>query len=136
MKKPVFYSLVLILMLSPLLSAEENLFLPYDHKAYDQLANWPGRVVARPSPGLHTKYQSLTRYEIAFYLRNIIFRLKSSRVYPHRSTGIHHEGAAGEFDRSDKFGVDGTYLNRLFPVDFSTPEQDDVYQDLDIILNS
>lgn len=142
MKKPVFYSLVLILMLSPLLSAEENLFLPYDHKAYDQLAELArdGLLPARHWDYI-TKYQkSLTRYEIAFYLRNIIFRLEENPA-EFTLTGQQEyimKELVGEFDRElTSLGVDVTYLNRLFPVDFSTPpEQDDGYQDLDIILNS
>lgn len=141
-KKQILYSLVLVLILSPFISAGENLFLPHDHKAYDKLAE-----LARDGllPSHHwdyiTKHQkSLTRYEIAFYLRNIICRLEENS--PHFTlTGKQEyilKDLVREFERElTSLGVDVTFLDRLFPVDFSAPpELDDGYRDLDIILNS
>src|SRR5690554_4823715 len=140
LKKKILYSLVLVLALSPFVTAGENLFLPYEHKAYDDLAEL-ARAGLLPSSQWEyiTEYQkSLTRYEIAFYLKNLILRLEEnpSPALTGKQEYILKD-LIKEFERElTSLGVDVTYLDRVFPVDFSSsPELNDGYQDLDIILN-
>lgn len=144
MKRLFIIFIVLLWVISPIIQArernsEQTLFLPWDHWAYEYMGFLAGKglLTNYPSDYIKKEKKTLTRYELALYLKNLIADLKEK---PEIALTLEQEQVLMELlkefnEELTALGINITLLNRLSPFEddriFTLKEG---YMDLDLWL--
>ncbi|NLY88770.1 MAG: hypothetical protein GX085_04030 [Firmicutes bacterium] len=136
------YLAIFIFLFSPLTMAVEGLFLPCNHPAYEDLAELArgGLLPGYPWQYISEQQKTLTRYEMAYYLKGLIIRLDDDLSPPALTAREKYilKRLVQEFGRElTALGLSMEEFERLAPVKLASVSGfRDGYLELDLILQA